>query len=229
MNHLKIYIILLCCIIAPCTQGGNPFPTISETAKDGCFPLASVQKATAIYTDEQDFKVVGIAADMLADDVERVTGRRPEHVTIGDWKALSKDVAIVVGTLGHSRLVEWMVDRLKIDVSGIRGKWESFLIITTTHPKHRTPLLLVIGSDRRGTAFGLTSLSEAIGVSPWYWWADVTPKRRPALYLEQCSFLQGEPAVQYRGIFINDERFGGWARWAEQTFDRETGKVGPKT
>ena len=225
MNHLKIFFTLLYSIIATYAYGGNSFPTISYTVKDGYFPLASTQKATTILTDQQDFKVVGIAADILADDVERVTGRRPEHIVTGEQKALPKDAAIVAGTLGHSRLVDWMVDRQKIDVNGIRGKWESFLIITTEHPKHHTPLLLVIGSDRRGTAYGLTSLSEAIGVSPWYWWADVTPRRRPALYLEPDTFHQGEPSVQYRGIFINDERFGGWARWAEQTFDKETGKV----
>jgi hypothetical protein len=103
------------------------------------------------------------------------------------------------------------------------------MITTADHPKTHTPLLLIIGSDRRGTAFGLTSLSEAIGVSPWYWWADVTPVQKQVLYVEPGTFVQGEPSVQYRGIFINDERFGGWARWAEQNFDKETGKVGPKT
>jgi len=102
------------------------------------------------------------------------------------------------------------------DVSSLRGKWESFVITTAEHPKYHTPLLLIVGSDRRGTAFGLTSLSEAIGVSPWYWWADVTPQRKSALYVESGTFRQREPDVQYRGIFINDERFGGWARWVEQ-------------
>ena len=89
--------------------------------------------------------------------------------------------------------------------------------------------MMIVGSDRRGTAFGLTSLSEAIGVSPWYWWADVKPAHKKGLFVEPMIFCQGEPSVQYRGIFINDERFGGWARWAEQHFEKETGKVGPKT
>ncbi len=231
MNKLKIFIVsvILYCITALSSFGGNRFPAVSDTAHDGYFPLASEQKATTIFTDEQDFKVVDIAADMLADDVERVTSHRPVHKVIGNHKLLPKGAAIVAGTIGHSRLAEWIVDRQKIDVSGILGKWESFLILTTTHPKYHTPLLLVLGSDRRGTAFGLTSLSEAIGVSPWYWWADVTPRRKAALYLEPGAFRQDEPSVQYRGIFINDERFGGWARWAEQTFDKESGKVGPKT
>lgn len=173
--------------------------------------------------------MVDIAANLLADDVERVTGIRPEHKNLRYHKNLPKEVAIVAGTLGHSTLVNWIIDRQKIDVSSIRGKWESSIIMTTTHPKYHTPLLLIIGSDRRGTAYGLISLSEAIGVSPWYWWADVTPKQKTALYLESGTFKQGEPSVLYRGIFINDERFGGWARWAEKCFEKETGKVGPKT
>lgn len=102
------------------------------------------------------------------------------------------------------------------------------MIMTTEHPDFHTPLLVVIGSDRRGTAYGLTTLSESIGVSPWYWWADVTPKQKSTLHFGPEKFVQGEPSVQYRGIFINDERFGGWAKWAERTYDRETGRVGPK-
>ena len=202
----------------------SALPHVTEKPFTGCFPLVTTDGAATICTDARDFPVVGIAAGMLADDVERVTGRHPviSH-------ELPKRAAIVAGTLGKSRMIDQLLKGRKIDVSGIRGKWESFIITTTEHPKYHTPLLAVIGSDRRGTAFGLTSLCEAIGVSPWYWWADVTPTRQPALYVEPGTFLQGEPSVQYRGIFINDERFGGWARWAEQTYDKETGKVGPKT
>ena len=89
--------------------------------------------------------------------------------------------------------------------------------------------LVLAGSDRRGTAFAALSLSEAIGVSPWYWWADVNPQPRTSAYVEPGVFVQGEPSVKYRGFFINDERFGGWARWAEEQFETETHQVGPKT
>lgn len=200
----------------------QPFPQIKDHVQAGYFPLVTAEGAAAIYTDEKDYKVAAIAANMLADDIERVTGQRPAQN--GEGKSM-----ILAGTLGKSRMIDGLVKRLKLDVSGIQGKWESFMITTADHPKTHTPLLLIIGSDRRGTAFGLTSLSEAIGVSPWYWWADVTPAQKQALYVEPGTFVQGEPSVQYRGIFINDERFGGWARWAEQNFDKETGKVGPKT
>ena len=203
------------------------FPETYDQAREGAFPLAADGTAAWIYIDEADFKVVEITAGMLADDIERVTGTSGRVVFADNHKDIPAGPAVIAGTLGHSRLIERFAGQA--DVSRIEGKWESFMIFTTEHPRRGTPLLVVIGSDRRGTAFGLTSLSEAIGVSPWYWWADVTPQRKEAIYIEPCMFVQKEPSVQYRGIFINDERFGGWARWAEQTFDKESGKVGPKT
>ena len=221
---MKRTIMLLCGLMTVLAISAINFPNVTEKPKDGCFPLVSADGVATICTDARDYSVVGITAEMLADDVERVTGRRPMVC-----HELPKKAAIVAGTLGKSRLINQVVKSQKIDVSGIRGKWESFVIMMTEHPRYHTPLLVIIGSDRRGTAFGLTALSEAIGVSPWYWWADVTPAHHPTLFVESGTFLQGEPSVQYRGIFINDERFGGWARWAEQTFDKETGKVGPKT
>ncbi len=200
------------------------FPHVTEMPMADYFPMVTAGNVAAICTDARDYPVVGIAAGMLADDIERVTGFRPEV-----RHDLPKGASIVAGTLGKSHLIDGLVKSRSIDVSGIRGKWESFIVATIEHPKSHTPLLVIVGSDRRGTAFGLTSLSEAIGVSPWYWWADVTPVRKQTLYIEPGTYQQGEPSVQYRGIFINDERFGGWARWAEQTYDSETGKVGPKT
>ena len=196
------------------------FPIVTDQEQSGYFPLMTPSASAKICIDECDYPVVGITARMLADDVERVTGQHPD-VSHGQ----PKGTAVVAGTLGKSQMIDELVKSLKIDVSTIRGRWESFIIKTANHPKTHSPLLLIIGSDRRGTAFGLTSLSEAIGVSPWYWWADVMPEKKSELYVEPVTFVQGEPAVQYRGIFINDERFGGWARWAE----KRHGKVGPET
>lgn len=203
----------------------NDFPTISQRGETGYFPLSRA----SIFTDEADYKVVGITATMLAEDIARVTGIKPEQSVVTSLKKLPRNPVVVAGTLGHSRLIDELVKRGQIDVSAIQGKWESYIITTIDRPKQGGPLLVVAGSDRRGTAFGLTSLSEAIGVSPWYWWADVTPQLQESLYVAPCRYLQTEPAVQYRGIFINDERFGGWARWAEEHYEQETGKVGPKT
>ena len=196
------------------------FPEVGAKARRGAFPLSASEAAT-ICVDSCDARVVSIAAGLLADDVERLTGLRPAVQA-----ALPEGPAVVAGTVGQSCLIDELSRKGLIDTEALRGKWESY-IIQTIHVDGRA-LLAVAGSDRRGTAFGLTSLCEAAGVSPWYWWADVTPARRKALYVQPGRFVQEEPDVQYRGIFINDERFGGWARWVEQTFDNESGKVGPK-
>ena len=196
------------------------FPKVSEKAQTDWFPLGEA----TICTDASDDKVVNIAAQMLVDDVERVTTARSTLASATSLKKLPHGATVVAGTVGHRRIIDELVRQKAIDVSSIKGKWESYIITTVNRPRQEQ-LLVIVGSDRRGTAFGLTSLSESIGVSPWYWWADVTPQHKKALYVEPVTFVQGEPSVQYRGIFINDERFGGWARWAEQ----KHGKVGPET
>ena len=196
------------------------FPKVSEKAQTDWFPLGEA----TICTDAGDYKVVSIVAQMLGDDVERVTTARSTIVQATSLKKLPHGATVVAGTVGHSRIIDELVRQKAIDVSAIKGKWESF-IITTVNRSRQEQLLVIAGSDRRGTAFGLTSLSEAFGVSPWYWWADVTPTSKKAIYVEPVTFVQGEPSVQYRGIFINDERFGGWARWSEL----KHGKVGPET
>lgn len=221
---MKKLLFIIWTLMSVLTTYADGFPKVTGQIQTGYFPLSTPETVAAVCTDAGDFPVVNITAKMLADDVERVTGRRPSSN-----HQIPKGPAIVAGTLGKSRLIDGLVKRLKLNVSAIKGKWESFVVMPAEQPKTKAPLLLVIGSDRRGTAFGLTSLCEAIGVSPWYWWADVTPQKKAALYVEPVPFIQKEPDVQYRGIFINDERFGGWARWAEQHFEKETGKVGPKT
>ena len=195
---------------------------------EGHFPIVDGESVAAVYIDDKDHKVVEITAGMLADDIERVTGRKTVVNSTGSHKKINAGNAIIAGTLGNSRLIDWIIRQEKIDIREIEGKWESFMILTTEHPKYGTPVLVVIGSDRRGTAYGLTTLCEEIGISPWYWWADVKPQKKDSLFIKNGLYVQKEPSVQYRGIFINDERFGGWAKWAEQTFDKETGKVGPK-
>ena len=86
---------------------------------------------------------------------------------------------ILIGTVGKSPLIDQLARAGKIDVSGIRGKWESFFLQTVANPLPGVDSALVIaGSDKRGTIFGIYDLSEQIGVSPWYWWADVTPERQ---------------------------------------------------
>ncbi|MBO5594488.1 MAG: glycosyl hydrolase 115 family protein [Prevotella sp.] len=216
-------IFLFCSLLVMLPICGNnvaDYPKVSENVQTDWFPLSEA----TICIDAGDYKVVSIAAQMLADDVERVTSARSTIVSATSFKKLPHGAAVFAGTVGHSRIINELVRQKAIDVSAIKGKWESYIVTTVNRPR-QGQLLVIAGSDRRGTAFGLTTLGEAIGVSPWYWWADVTPTKKNTLYIEPGTFVQGEPSVQYRGIFINDERFGGWARWAEL----KHGKVGPET
>lgn len=102
----------------------------------------------------------------------------------------------MVGTLGSSKLIDQLVDAGKLDVSAINGKWEAYIIQTVDGN------LVIAGSDRRGTIYGVYDVSENIGVSPWYWWADVPVSKSPSLFVSEGRYLQDSPKVQYRGSFL---------------------------
>jgi hypothetical protein len=173
---------------------------VENSAGAGAFALVANGSAAALRVDGADWPGVQRAARDLQADVNRVTGVTPV------WNTTAPKM-ILIGTVGKSPLIDQLVSAGKIDVSGIRGKWESFFLQTVLNPLPGVDSALVIaGSDKRGTIFGIYDLSEQIGVSPWYWWADVTPERRSALYITQGKFRQGEPSVKYRGIFFNDEK-----------------------
>jgi len=199
---------------------------VSAEYRNGDFKLVSGARAADILVSPNDFKVVRIAAEDLALDVERVTGQKPSLET--DTTNVSSQV-VLIGTLGHSKLIDDLVQNARLDVRELRGQWESFLIATVPNPLPNVSLALVIvGSDRRGTAYGVFELSRAIGVSPWYWWADVTPAHRDNLFVRSGTRRQGPPSVQYRGIFLNDEDWG-LQPWAAKTFEPELGDIGPRT
>ena len=231
MKRYILTIIILCSLPLITRAAEKGLPKVNEqNIADRQFALFNKGVAATICTDNQDYPVVGIAAGLLADDVERVTATKPAMAHPARLKDVKATYAVIAGTIGKSNLIDELIAKGKIRVDEIRGKWESFLVTTVEKPaKHIGEALVIVGSDRRGTAFGLLSLSEAIGVSPWYWWADVVPQHQEQLMISRGTFIQGEPSVKYRGIFINDERFGGWARWAEENFDKEHHEVGPKT
>ena len=184
---------------------------------------------TSVWADESDFPVVHHAARLLAEDVERVTGRKP---AIERAPTSLAGRAVLVGTLGKSRLIDQLVADGRLDVEGVAGEWESFAIQVVTGPLPGFPkveeALIIAGSDRRGTAYGVFTVSEEIGVSPWYWWADVTPDPQESLSVTAEARKQGPPDVKYRGIFINDEDWG-LEPWSRLTFDPKLGDIGPKT
>lgn len=200
-------------------------PLVVQDVSPG-FSLASQSKVAIVYVDPQDAATVHHAADDLAADIASVTGLSPQVV-----KAAPKagETPVIIGTLGRNAIINRLVSESRLDVSGLSGAWESFVIATVDDPFPGVKKALVIaGSDRRGTAFGVYELSEAIGVSPWAWWADVTPEKKTVLTVPDGTHRFGPPSVKYRGIFINDEDWG-LTPWAARTFDPELGNIGPKT
>ena len=185
---------------------------VEFAASQGSMRLASNGTAAPIVVDSQDYPGVLRAVRDLQMDVDRVTRARPEIITERPAQAVD---LIIVGTLGKHRLIDELLHAGKLDAATIRGRWESFVIQVVPQPWPGVKRALVItGSDKRGTIYGLYDLSEQIGVSPWYWWADVPVTHRGQLFVRAGRYLQDEPAVKYRGIFLNDEApaLTGWVR-----------------
>ena len=186
---------------------------ISNTSeKEADFPVVAIdKKVAAICYDETDWKGVIRAIGDLQNDIKSVTGVMPEIRS----NKVSSEYEIIIGTLGKSKLIDQLVKSKKLDVSDLKGKWESFVITTIPNPEKGVKAALIIaGSDKRGTIYGIYELSQQLGVSPWYWWADVPAKQRPSAYVLAGRYASEEPKVKYRGIFINDEApcFTGWTK-----------------
>ncbi len=196
--------------------GSSPAGRFVEFAPTpGAFRIAEGGAAAPILVDPGDYAGVRRVADDLRADVARVTGLTPDLLAARPARA--RDV-IVVGTLGRSALVQRLVDARKVDVGAIRGRWESSVIQVVERPWPGVErALVVVGSDKRGTIFGVYDVSEQAGVSPWYWWADVPVRHRDQVFVRAGRYVRGEPAVRYRGLFINDEA-PALSGWAKETF-----------
>ena len=222
---MKHYILMLSALVA--VSAGRAQVAVHEKSPETkyAFTLASPRQTAAILYDASDAAVVKRAAELFAADVEAVTGRRPQ-VTSATGET---GPAVIVGTVGGSALIRRLSEAGKIDTAPLEGAWERYLIQTVANPLPGIRKALVIaGSDRRGAAYGLFTLSELIGVSPWYWWADVPVKKHAALHVDAPPTYSQTPSVRYRGIFLNDEDWG-LTPWASQTFEPERGNIGPRT
>ena len=181
-------------------------------------PGAVDLKGVTLCVDSADYTCVHKAVGMLAGDIEAVTGVHPMSA---DGLSRRNVPAIVVGTIGCSGIIDGMIESGQLDVADITGGWERFVIRTVaTDGDDRPAIIVIAGSDRRGTAYGITTLSQAIGVDPWVWWADVPVERRPSLCVRADSVSQ-TPSVKYRGIFINDEDWG-LHPWAARNYEKSS-------
>ena len=188
---------------------------VESSPTAGSFAIVSQSAAARIYVDSGDYPGVTRAAGDLQADISRVTGVSAEIVhALGQSGA----DAILIGTIGKSAVIDRLIREHKIDVGAVKGKWESTLIQVVERPLPGVKRGLVIaGSDKRGTIFGIYDLSQQIGVSPWYWWADVPVAHKDALFVKAGRYVQGEPAVKYRGIFLNDEA-PSLTNWVNATY-----------
>jgi hypothetical protein len=188
---------------------------ISTENRDGYFPLSVSGRPAPLCICSEDYPGVIQVAQLLQADISRVTGASPELFI--DELSSAKEI-ILIGTLGHSPIIDRLVQDNKLDVTDLAGKREMFVLQGIQNPMSGVEHALVIaGSDKRGTLYGMLDLSTHIGVSPWYWWADVPVRRQTDLFILPGRHTRGEPAVRYRGIFINDEA-PALTKWANEKF-----------
>ena len=152
---------------------------ISEKNIPGAFSIVSPQKETVIYTDAADYEVAQKAASLLQGDIEMLTGKKPKLVTAMP----SSGNIIIIGSSDRSALIQNLIKEKKINIDKIKGKWEAYQVQVVNQPiKGIAKALVITGNDRRGTAYGVFELSQQMGVSPWYWWADVPVKKKKEIY-----------------------------------------------
>ncbi len=204
-RNFLLKILLITMSVSPASVfaiGGKSYVRFASAA--GEFPLSVSGKSAPICVSSKDYSGVRLIVDRyFSHDIANVTGAKP-GISV-DTLPQSKDV-VIIGTIGKSPLIDELIAGKKIDVSGIEGEWESFLIETVDNPFPGVDRALIIaGSDKRGTIYGMFDISEQIGVSPWYWWADVPVKHHGDLYVLPGRHNNGPPSVKYRGIFLNDE------------------------
>ena len=155
--------------------------------------LLNPSNQISIYQDANDCKGVSYAVQALVKDIQNVCGSKA---------VVSTDATrpnIVIGTLGHSAAIDQLAKKKLINVNLLKGKREKFIITIVNNQ------LVIAGSDRRGTIYGIYELSQQMGVSPWYDWADVPVEHHDSVFVNKGVYSDGEPAVRYRGIFLNDE------------------------
>ena len=213
----QIILLLGFCLLVQVHQGfalGEP-QYVENTAGPGDFCVVQEGTAAPVYVDTNDYAGVLIAANNLRADVNRVTGRTPRAVNTADDLGTN---AIIIGTVGNSQVIDGLIQSGKINVSSISNGLESYITQVVPHPLPGVAnSLVIVGSDKRGTIYGIYDLSAQMGVSPWYFWADVPVPHRDALFVKAGKYEQGPPAVKYRGIFINDEA-PDLTGWVHKTF-----------
>jgi hypothetical protein len=211
---IVVYLLLILTAVIVLPQSADAVEAesyVSHKNGPGRFALSSAERSAPLVASPEDYPGVIRVMNYLSADIGRVTDAAPEVIT---GPAPEAEKVVLIGTIGKSWLIDKLIADNKIDVREIEGRWETFLIQVVDNPFTGVGQALVVaGSDKRGTIFGMFDISAQIGVSPWYWWADVPTEHQSELHVLPGRHSKGEPAVKYRGLFINDEMpaLGGWA------------------
>ncbi|KAJ1554949.1 hypothetical protein HK096_011311 [Nowakowskiella sp. JEL0078] len=230
---MKIVVVVCCLYLIFQKVSGifvnNQLPYISFTQTTGANSIALLNGVSSadIIVDGGDWPGVIRAAKDLQSDFAKISTRNTPFRVLTSWNGTIsgiKNNAIVIGTLGKSILISSIISRNNIDVSKISGKWESFQVQVLKNVAIGTSnvtvssILLILGSDKRGSIYGIYDLSEQIGISPWWWFADIVPTQKNVIYGNLLTpYVQGSPTVKYRGIFLNDEQ-PGLTNWIKEKF-----------
>jgi len=233
-TSLRLPLALLCASSSLCTaqpritaQPGTKPLVLLDQPIAGSFPLASNGDATDLYLAPEDEAQLAATVNAFASDIERVTGIKPR--ILHSLQHLSETNLVLIGIAGQSPELRQLSTLHKIDTTAMNGQWESALTTVVDHPLPGIACgLIIAGSDRRGAAFALFTLSRHMGVSPWNWWADVPVTHHTEVFVQADNAIQPSPSVQYRGIFLNDEDWG-LRPWAAAKMDPTLHNIGPNT
>ncbi|PJJ66522.1 glycosyl hydrolase 115 family protein [Chryseobacterium geocarposphaerae] len=210
MNFTKSISLFLTLLFIFFVKAADPFISFAKTANS--VVLKERNSGLMLFSDSDSDKGILRAVANLQSDFQKVTGVQPSLISQSSG---ANGMLIIIGEVGKSKTIDALIKTKKIDGNSIKGKNEKFIIQNISNPFPGVSEAIVIaGSDKRGTIYGIYEMSQQIGVSPWYYWADVPVEKKENLYFKKGIYTDGEPAVEYRGIFLNDEEpsLGGWAR-----------------
>jgi hypothetical protein len=181
--------------------------------------IRTAEKVAAIYIDSKgkDYNGLKLVANSFAQDINLVTGVTPDVVTAIEGL---KETSVITGSIGNNDIIDSLISKGIIDVSSIKDKRECYKIQVVEKPVEGIDkAVVIVGSDKRGTIYGIYRISELIGVSPWVYFGDVIPVKKSELVFseEELNITSKEPSVKYRGFFLNDE-WPSLGTWVTNTF-----------
>ena len=209
---------LCLCTLVPTAVAETP-QFITPQIKPDHELLFSGEKDTPILVSENDYPIVHRVAKWLQQDTKKVTGKAPSLFNqLPENTADKIHIAVIAGTLGHSTLIDQLITNGKVDAVAVQDQWDAYQIALIKKPfAGIEQALVVVGSNKRGTSYGLLEIAEQMGVSPWHYWADVPAKQHSKIYIPNNLNISDAPKVKYRGIFLNDEA-PALSSWVAENF-----------